>query len=127
MSFISEGIAGGDSDADFYGNPIWCNSREFATKTELPDGTVVQIGGEHEDSYDPEFMVHNDVIVYHLNPKDEVSTADGKFEIFGYPQEVFPKTVGHTATLAPAMNAVLIVDNMSAPQVDKDITAKGSL
>lgn len=43
--------------------PIWCNQRFGRTKTKLKDGSIIYIGGEHEDSYDPDFYVYNDVIL----------------------------------------------------------------
>lgn len=39
--------------------PVWCFSRLGATRTKLPDGRVVCIGGEHEDGYDPDFCIYN--------------------------------------------------------------------
>ena len=69
--------------------PIWTFDRMGATRTELPDGRIVCIGGEHEDWYDPDFHIYNDVIVF---------TPDGQVEIYGYPKEVFPPTDFHTAT-----------------------------
>lgn len=71
--------------------PVWCYYRFGRTITELPDGRVVEIGGEHEDYYDPDFCIYNDVVIYQ---------GDGTFEILGYPQAVFPPTDFHTATLA---------------------------
>jgi hypothetical protein len=50
---------------DDFGGPVWCSDRIFGTETTLSDGQVVQIGGEYEDEYDPDFVVYNDVIVYH--------------------------------------------------------------
>jgi hypothetical protein len=70
--------------------PIWTFDRMGATRTELPNGRVVCIGGEHEDYYDPDFCIYNDVVV--LGPADEI-------EIYGYPKEVFPPTDFHTANL----------------------------
>jgi hypothetical protein len=32
--------------------------------TLLPDGRAIQIGGEHEDYYDPDFCIYNDVFVH---------------------------------------------------------------
>src|SRR5712691_10149821 len=43
--------------------PCWCFSRFGQSSTELPDGRVVLIGGEHEDFYDPDFYIYNDVVV----------------------------------------------------------------
>jgi hypothetical protein len=59
------------------------------TRTELADGRVVCVGGEHEDYYDPDFCIYNDVVV--LGPADHVE--------IGYPREVFPPTDFHTASL----------------------------
>ena len=50
----------------------------------------IQIGGEHEDFYDPDFCIYNDVIVF---------DGKGSFQIYGYPKDVFPPTDFHTATL----------------------------
>src|SRR5262249_3800363 len=70
--------------------PIWCAQRFGQSLTFLPDGRVVQIGGEHEDWYDPDFCIYNDVFVH---------GADGSVTIHGYPEEAFPPTDFHTATL----------------------------
>jgi hypothetical protein len=70
--------------------PIWTFNRFGATYTQLPDGRIVCVGGEHEDFYDPDFCIYNDVVV--LRP-------DGEIEIYGYPREIFPPTDFHTATL----------------------------
>ena len=72
------------------GEPVWCFNRFGPTRTRLPDGRVVCVGGEHEDHYDPDFCIYNDVVVAH---------PDGRAEIFGYPPDVFPPTDFHTATL----------------------------
>ncbi|HEU0201131.1 MAG TPA: ankyrin repeat domain-containing protein [Burkholderiaceae bacterium] len=41
--------------------PVWCAQRFGQSLTFLPDGRIVQIGGEHEDYYDPDFCIYNDV------------------------------------------------------------------
>lgn len=69
---------------------VWCYDRFGSSLTRLDDGRFVQIGGEHEDFYDPDFVIYNDVVVYE---------AAGEFEIYGYPRDVFPPTDFHTATL----------------------------
>ncbi|KAF2250807.1 hypothetical protein BU26DRAFT_270363 [Trematosphaeria pertusa] len=98
----------------FWGNPIWCNARMGETVTKLPDGTLVQIGGEHEDFYDPDFLVYNDVIVFAPTPDGKsCRTGAPNFEIYGYPEEVFPETDFHTATHVPSLNAILILGNAS--------------
>jgi hypothetical protein len=71
-------------------SPGWCFDRFGQSETRLPDGSVVYIGGEHEDSYDPDFYIYNDVVI--LRP-------DGAVEIYGYPTDVFPPTDFHSATL----------------------------
>ena len=55
-----------------------------------PDGRVVCVGGEHEDQYDPDFFIYNDVVVFR--------SADD-FDVYTYPSETFPPTDGHSATL----------------------------
>jgi len=70
--------------------PVWCAQRFGQSITFLPDGRIVQIGGEHEDAYDPDFCIYNDVFVHE---------PDGSFRIFGYPADEFPPTDFHTATL----------------------------
>lgn len=75
---------------DREGGPIWCAQRMGASYTELPDGRIVIVAGEHEDFYDPDFYIYNDVIVIEPN---------GEFDILGYPRETFPQTDFHTATL----------------------------
>lgn len=72
----------------FPGEPIWTFSRIGRTSTVVRGGVVVSIGGEHEDGYDPDFMIYNDVIAQH----------GGRVWIFGYPREIFPPTDFHTAT-----------------------------
>ncbi len=81
-----------ETEENIYGEdvvPVWCNHRFGQSLTELPDGRFLQIGGEHEDSYDPDFCIYNDAFVHE---------ADGGFHIFGYPREVFPPTEFHSAT-----------------------------
>lgn len=70
--------------------PVWCFSRFGQSATLLPDGRVIFIAGEHEDFYDPDFCIYNDVTV--VEP-------DGVIRIFGYPYSVFPPTDFHSATL----------------------------
>ena len=77
------------NDAKNMANATWCFSRYGISFTELPDGRFVQIGGEHEDFYDPDFCIYNDVFVHEPN---------GTFRIMGYPKEVFQPTDFHSAT-----------------------------
>ncbi|KAK7932387.1 hypothetical protein PG985_003099 [Apiospora marii] len=79
------------------------------TITELPDGRLVLIGGEHEDHYDPDFHVYNHVCVYDKNSGGSTSSSSSSsggdgggrspFVLYGYPRTVFPPTDFHTATL----------------------------
>lgn len=68
----------------------WTNNRFGQSSTPLPDGRTIAIAGEHEDYYDPDFYIYNDV---------QVTAPDGTIELYGYPREVFPPTDFHTATL----------------------------
>lgn len=70
--------------------PVWTFDRMGQSRTELPDGRLVCVAGEHEDSYDPDFNIYNDVVVF---------TPDGGIEIYGYPRDVFTPTDFHTASL----------------------------
>lgn len=70
--------------------PVWCAERFGQSLTLLPDGRAIQIGGEHEDFYDRDFCIYNDVIVH---------DRDRTVAIYGYPESVFPPTDFHTATL----------------------------
>src|SRR4051794_20675023 len=70
--------------------PVWCFQRFGRTLTALPDGRYVEIGGEHEDSYDPDFCIYNDVVIY---------DGHGGFTLYGYPEEALPPTDFHTAAV----------------------------
>lgn len=81
-----------------YGSAVWCFARFGQSETLLPDGSRVLIGGEHEDWYDPDFHIYNDVVV--LRPNHEI-------EIYGYPRQAFRPTDFHSATLVG--NAIYII------------------
>jgi hypothetical protein len=68
---------------------VWCAKRFGQSISFLPDGRIVQVGGEHEDAYDPDFCIYNDVFVHH---------PDGRIDIHGYPEDLFPPTDFHSAT-----------------------------
>ncbi|MEL6661220.1 MAG: ankyrin repeat domain-containing protein, partial [Bacteroidota bacterium] len=68
----------------------WTADRFGQTTTRLPDGRWVQIGGEHEDYYDSDFRIFSDVIVHGRNVQPRV---------FFYPEDVFPPTDFHSASL----------------------------
>jgi hypothetical protein len=95
-----------------------CFSRFGGTVTKLPDGRFVHIGGEHEDFYDPDFCIYNDVVVIATPqlsnpatssmPEDDIPddydialprvVAPENITIYGYPIDVFPPTDFHTST-----------------------------
>src|SRR5688572_26185015 len=66
--------------SSFDAGPMWSFDRFGKSETLLPNGKVVHIGGEHEDSYDPDFFIYNDVIV--IDPSGDIA-------IYGYPVEGF--------------------------------------
>ncbi|MCA8971516.1 MAG: hypothetical protein KDC95_17115 [Planctomycetes bacterium] len=74
------------------------------TRTTLPDGRVICIGGEHEDHYDPDFYIYNDVVVL---------DAEGRcLAIYGYSIDAFPPTDFHTATLVEDGVTILVVGSL---------------
>ncbi|MBD1545958.1 ankyrin repeat domain-containing protein [Roseibium aggregatum] len=92
--------------------PIWTFSRMGRSVTPLPDGRLVLIGGEYEDDYDPDFCIYADVTV-----------LDGKGGVdhFIYPEDVFPPTDFHTATLVG--DHILLIGAFGYPERrQKDLT-----
>lgn len=85
--------------------PGFCNHRFGQSRTELEDGRVLLIGGEHEDFYDADFFIYNDVIVLH---------PSGEIDVFGYPHDAFAPTDHHSATLLD--ERVLIIGGLSYPE-----------
>ncbi len=85
----------------FETGPGWCFNRFGRTVTYLPDGRRIIIAGEHEDSYDPDFYIYNDVVVVE---------KDGSMRILGYPGEHFPPTDFHSATLLG--DSILLIGNL---------------
>lgn len=82
-------------------SPIFSFDRFGRSETTLDDGRRVLIGGSHEDSYDPDFFIYNDVCVIN---------DDGEFEYFIYPLVDFPATDQHTATLVD--DKIWIIGNL---------------
>lgn len=92
IAFWKKMVQGGVSDCDTYTGtrPVWRFYRFGKSITEMPDGRIIEIAGEHEDFYDPDFYIYNDVVVHHGN---------GEVTIYGYPKNIFGPTDFHTATL----------------------------
>jgi len=70
--------------------PCWSFQRFGQARVALADGSVVCIGGEHEDHDDPDFHIYNDVVV---------CRPDGSVSIYTYPEAVFAPLDFHSATL----------------------------
>jgi len=97
-----------DSDPFTKAGAVWCFDRFGASLTQLEDGRFVQIGGEHEDYYDPDFFIYNDVVIH---------DGKGDFQIYGYPKDVFPPTDFHTSTLVG--NEIYIIGCLGYPDQRK--------
>jgi hypothetical protein len=91
---------------DFPQEPRWAGCRMGQSRTPLSDGRVVWVAGEHEDFYDPDFFIYNDVIVEH---------ADGRLQILGYPVRDFVPTDFHSATAVEEETALLIIGSLGYP------------
>ncbi|MGB0579038.1 MAG: hypothetical protein ACPGVU_04985 [Limisphaerales bacterium] len=81
--------------------PGWCFDRNGQSSTKLPDGREILIASEHEDHYDPDFFIYNDVVVKNTNDT---------IEIYGYPKDVFPATDFHSATLLESQ--IILIGNL---------------
>lgn len=93
---------GGPSSYD--GTPVWSAERFGQSTTQLPDGRTLLVAGEHEDHYDPDFFIYNDVIVRH---------PDGGIKVLGFPEDVFPPTDFHSATLMGGK--LILIGNLGYP------------
>lgn len=92
-----------ETGIDYPGKPRWAGCRMGQSKTMLIDGRAIWIAGEHEDFYDPDFYIYNDVIVEQL---------DGTLKIIGYSEEDFPPTDFHSATLVDNDSAIIIIGSI---------------
>jgi hypothetical protein len=92
--------------------PGWCFDRFGQSETMLPDGRRILVAGEHEDYYDPDFYIYNDVVVEH---------PGGAISIYGYPPDCFPPTDFHTATLINS--GIIIIGNLGYPENRKEKTS----
>jgi hypothetical protein len=88
--------------SSYGGNAGWCFNRFGRSLTTLSDGTTIVIAGEHEDHYDPDFFIYNDVVIARPN---------GEIEILGYPEDHFPPTDFHSATLIDG--ELILIGNLS--------------
>jgi hypothetical protein len=93
-----------EGDSSFDEEPCWSFERFGQTKTVLADGTTVHIAGEHEDHYDPDFFIYNDVVV--TMPKGEIT-------IYGYSLTDFAATDFHTATLVD--DDIILIGSLGYP------------
>jgi hypothetical protein len=82
--------------------PAWCFDRFGQSETRLPDSRIIMIAGEHEDGYDPDFYIYNDVVVVH---------PDESITIYAYPREIFPPSDFHSATLISS-NTIVLIGNL---------------
>lgn len=98
-AYMANQLLGADTDCDE--SPAWCFDRFGQSLTELPDGRKILIAGEHEDFYDPDFNIYNDVVVMY---------PDGRVDIYGYPYELFPPTDFHSATLVG--NEIILIGTL---------------
>jgi hypothetical protein len=87
------------------GKPAWSWDRFGQSSTSLPDGRTVLVAGEHEDYYDADFFIYNDVVV--IDPHGEIT-------ILGYPEQAFPPTDFHSATLLE--DELVLVGNLGYPK-----------
>jgi hypothetical protein len=94
-----------DGSSSYGGNPMWSNERYGQSSTLLDDGRTLLIAGEHEDHYDPDFFIYNDVI--------EID-CDGEIRILGFPTEAFPPTDFHTATMVGGK--LVLIGNLGYPE-----------
>jgi hypothetical protein len=111
---IEENLDAFTANATFTGppsttaGPCWSWDRFGRSETVLPDGRTIYIGGEHEDAYDADFYIYNDVVV---------ADRAGSVSIFGFTEDVFPPTDFHTATLVG--DRVIVIGNLSYPSLRK--------
>ncbi|MCC6232046.1 MAG: hypothetical protein IT580_05350 [Verrucomicrobiales bacterium] len=102
-AFNANNLFSGPSPYD--AGPMWTFHRFGSSETKLLDGRVIHIGGEHEDHYDPDFHIYNDVTV--------IDTT-GEIFIYGYPQEDFPPTDFHSATRVG--DSIFIIGRLGHPE-----------
>ncbi|HMB77048.1 MAG TPA: ankyrin repeat domain-containing protein, partial [Kiloniellaceae bacterium] len=112
LEMVRRGVSGheghclfGEGERDCSAPAVWCFQRFGMSTTKLADGRWLQIAGEHEDFYDPDFCIYNDVVLH---------DGKGGVQIYAYPKEIFPPTDFHSATLIE--NAVILIGNLGYPE-----------
>ncbi|MEM7060469.1 MAG: ankyrin repeat domain-containing protein [Pseudomonadota bacterium] len=105
MSAFEAHDAFGRGQRDYKSPAIWSFDRFGMSTTKLPDGRWVQVAGEHEDYYDEDFQIYNDVFVH---------DGQGGLSMFAYPRDVFPPTDFHSATLVG--DEIYLIGNLGYPQ-----------
>ena len=88
------------------GPPIWTFRRLGMPSVILEDHYVLSIGGEHEDYYDPDFRIYNDVVVRDFH---------GDVLIYAYPASDFPPIDFHTANHDEETNSIIIIGGLGYP------------
>ncbi|KAK3326840.1 hypothetical protein B0H66DRAFT_638043 [Apodospora peruviana] len=94
-----------DLDFDMNG-PVWCFAPSGMSITWLPDAHVVCIGGKHEEHYELDEFIYNDVIVVRSATAPAETGTDlrtavipppkpDEITIYGYRKTVFPPTDFH--------------------------------
>lgn len=96
-------------------NALWCFDRMGQSCTALPDGRKIYIAGEHEDYYDPDFCIYNDVTVVH---------PDGRIDLYEYPVSDFPPTDFHAAILNEAEQTIITVGSLGYPENRSEATTQ---
>lgn len=85
--------------------PTWSFDRFGQSETKLEDGRTIYIAGEHEDHYDPDFFIYNDVVV-----RDK----QGNYEFYCFPESIFPPTDFHSATLIG--DKIVLIGSLGYPE-----------
>lgn len=87
--------------------PAWAGNRMGMSTTYLSDGRTVWIAGEHEDHYDPDFFIYNDVIIRDAKNQD--------IRIYAYSEDAFPPTDFHSATPYENETKILLIGGLDYP------------
>ena len=93
-----------DDEDSLNDRPVWCYERFGKSVTAIGNGEFIEIGGEHEDSYDPDFCIYNEI--FHHKGGSELI-------IYQYPEHVFPPTDFHSAILVDKF--IYIIGNLGYP------------